>query len=120
MTARRVRLAAWRRVFLDALDAARAPEPPVAPAALQWMAGRQTQLANNIFAMDRGAKESEMQRHGPEAIEDADVVNRIGQAAMLQAHVRFLVEALSETLSAAPGTAGQGGSGQQLPLGPGV
>jgi len=120
MTDRRVRLAAWTRVFLEALDAVRAPAPPVAPAALEWMSERQTQLANTIFAMDRSAKEGQMERHGPESIEDADVVNRIGQAAMLQAHIRFLVEALSETLSAAPGTAGQGGLGQQLPLGPGV
>ena len=103
MTDRRVRLAAWTRVFLDALDAARAPAAPVSPAAIAWMDERQAYLANTIFAMDRGAKEAEQRRHGPEAIDDADVVNRIGQAAMLQAHIRFLLEALAETLSAVPG-----------------
>ena len=62
------------------------------------MAERQTQLADTIFAMDRRAKEAEIARGGPDAVADPAVVNRIGQAAMLQAHTRFLVEALAATM----------------------
>jgi len=95
---RRVRVAAWTRVFLAALDEARAPAPPAAPAALEWMAAHQTQLADTIFAMDRRAKEGEMARGGADAVASPEVVNRIGQAAMLQAHTRFLVEGLAAAL----------------------
>ena len=98
MVDRRLRIRAWTRVFLAELDAARAPAPPVADQVLGWMGERQTQLADTIFAMDRRAKEAELARGGPDAIADAGVVNRIGQAAMLQAHTRFLVEALAEAV----------------------
>ena len=98
MVDRRVRMAAWTRVFLAGLDDARAPAAPVAAAALEWMAARQTQLADTIFAMDRRAKEREIARGGPDAVASPEVVNRIGQAAMVQAHARFLVEALAESL----------------------
>jgi hypothetical protein len=98
MVDRRVRIAAWIRVFLDGLDAARAPASPVAPAVIAWMAARQTQLADTIFAMDRRAKEKEIERGGPDAVASPEVVNRIGQAASVQAHVRFLVEGLAESL----------------------
>ena len=81
-----------------ALDEARLPADPVAGAVLAWMGDRQAQLADTIFAMDRRAKEGEMARGGPDAVANPEVVNRIGQAAMLQAHTRFLVEALGETL----------------------
>jgi hypothetical protein len=95
---RRVRIAAWARVFLAALDEARAPAAPAAPAVLEWMAGHQDQLADTIFAMDRRAKQAELDRGGPDAIASAEVVNRIGQAATIQAHTRFLVEALAARL----------------------
>ena len=98
MVDRRLRIGAWTRVFLAELDAARAPAAPVADAVLAWMGDRQTQLADTIFAMDRRAKEAELERGGPDAIADTAVVNRIGQAAMLQAHTRFLVEALAESI----------------------
>lgn len=98
MIDRRIRIAAWTRVFLAALDDAREGEPPVAPGVLAWMAERQTQLADTIFAMDRRAKQGEIDRGGPDAVANPEVVNRIGQAAMLQAHTRFLVEALASTL----------------------
>ncbi|MEZ0285103.1 MAG: hypothetical protein ACAH79_07705, partial [Thermoleophilia bacterium] len=98
MVDRRLRIGAWTRVFLAELDAARAPAPPVADQVLAWMGERQTQLADTIFAMDRRAKEAALARGGPDAIADAAVVNRIGQAAMLQAHTRFLVEALAEAV----------------------
>jgi hypothetical protein len=98
MVDRRLRIGAWTRVFLAELDAARSPAAPVADAVLAWMGDRQTQLADTIFAMDRRAKEAEHERGGPDAIADTAVVNRIGQAAMLQAHTRFLVEALAESI----------------------
>lgn len=98
MLDRRVRIAAWTRVFLDGLDRARAGAEPAAPRVLAWMGERQTRLADTIFAMDRRAKQGEMERGGPDAVASPEVVNRIGQAAMLQAHSRFLVEALAECL----------------------
>lgn len=98
MLDRRVRIAAWTRVFLGGLDSAREGHDPVAPRALEWMSARQTRLADTIFAIDRRAKQGEIDRGGPDAVASPEVVNRIGQAAMLQAHSRFLVEALAETL----------------------
>ena len=98
MIDRRVRIAAWTRVFLEALDDARDGEPPVTTAVLAWMGERQTQLADTIFAMDRRAKEGEIARGGPDAVASPEVVNQIGQAAMLHAHTRFLVEGLAANL----------------------
>jgi hypothetical protein len=95
---RRVRIAAWTRVFLGALDEARAPADPVGPAVLAWMGGHQELLADTIFAMDRRAKQAEMDRGGPDAVATAEVANRIGQAATVQAHTRFLVEGLAAGL----------------------
>jgi hypothetical protein len=92
---RRVRLGAWLRVFLREVDRAGATPAPVASRAMQWMAAHQQRLADTIFAMDRSAKRAELERGGPDAISDTVVVNRIGQAATVQAHMRFLVEALA-------------------------
>jgi len=98
MVDRRMRIAAWTRVFLDALDDAHPGRPPLREGVLAWMGERQTQLADTIFAMDRRAKEAEMGRGGADAVANPEVVNRIGQAAMLQAHTRFLVEAIAERM----------------------
>jgi hypothetical protein len=98
MVDRRVRIAAWTRVFLAGLDEARSPAPAIAPAVLAWMADRQGQLADTIFAMDRRAKQAEIARGGPDAVASPEVVNRIGRSAMVQAHARFLVEGLAEAL----------------------
>ena len=76
MLERRVRIGAWTRVFLAELDAARAPAEPVAGRALAWMGERQVQLADTIFAMDRRAKEAELERGGPDAIADTAVLKR--------------------------------------------
>jgi hypothetical protein len=95
---RRVRMGAWLGVFLDALDSVRDGDP-VGDQVKEWMADRQTELANLIFTMDRQAKEAERARAGEQAISDPDAVNRIGQAATVRAHSRFLVEALGETLA---------------------
>lgn len=94
---RRVRLNAWIAVFLDALDAVRTGDP-IAAATAEWMAERQTDLANLIFTMDRRAKEIRRDREGEASISDPDAVNRIGQTVVMQAHSRFVVEAICATL----------------------
>lgn len=94
---RRVRMGAWLRVFLRELDRDGVVPPEVVPAAMTWMADNQVRLADTIFAMDRAAKQAELERGGPDAIAATDAVNRIGQAASVQAHVRFLVEALGRS-----------------------
>jgi hypothetical protein len=96
MLDRRVRMQAWTRLFLAELDGALGGG--VADGANAWMAERQEVLADTIFAMDRRAKRAEMDRGGADAVADPEAVNRIGQAAMLQAHTRFLVEALAATM----------------------
>jgi hypothetical protein len=98
---RRLRITAWLRLFLEALDAARPGRPAVAPVAAEWMAAHQDHLADVIFGVDRAAKRAELARGGPDAIASPEVVNRIGQAASLQGHVRFLVEALARGLAPA-------------------
>ncbi len=60
---RRVRMGAWLRVFLDALDEER-DGVAVAEPVNEWMSDRQTELANLIFTMDRQAKEAERARGG--------------------------------------------------------
>ncbi len=95
--ARRLRVQAWSRFFLRLVGAA-VDDDAFADGALTWMGDHQTQLAETIFSMDRRAKEAEIARSGPHAVDDAALVNQIGQAAMLQAHVRFLVEAISATI----------------------
>jgi hypothetical protein len=97
---RRFRLNAWMRLFLEALDDARPGRAPVTPAATAWMTAHQDHLADTIFGIDRAAKRAELARGGPDAIASPEVVNRIGQAASLQGHVRFLVEALGGPLAA--------------------
>ena len=92
---RRARISAWLRVFLLELERAEGISSERREKALRWMGENQTHLADIIYAMDRAAKLAEQERSGPEAIADPDVVNRIGQAATLQAHMRFLVEALT-------------------------
>lgn len=91
---RRVRINSWMRLFLDTLDEARSPAEPWAPAVNAWMHQEQDRLANTIFAMDRRAKQAEIDRGNQSAIDDADTSNLIGRAAVIQAHMRFLVEAI--------------------------
>jgi len=50
------------------------------------MAAHQTRLADPIFAMDRRAKQMEIDRGGPDAVDSPETANGTGQAAMLQAH----------------------------------
>jgi len=91
---RRIRVDAWQRWFLERLDEA-LPGRDISASATAWLAANQVRLADTIFAMDRAAKTAEIARGGPDAVADPGVVNRIGQAAMLQGHVRMLVEAIA-------------------------
>jgi hypothetical protein len=70
---RRMRVNAWHRFFLGLLDEAVGTDHTAATIA--WFADNQVRLGDLIFATDRAA-------------------NLIGQAATLQAHSRFLVEAI--------------------------
>jgi hypothetical protein len=101
MTGRRVRLAAWHRVYLEELEDALGPGAFDADAANVWMAAQQDRLADTIFAMDRLAKQREIDRGGPDAVASTEVANRIGQAATLHAHTRFLVDAIERQLTTA-------------------
>jgi hypothetical protein len=98
MLERRIRVAAWMRLFVEALDQIQPDRRPISHDVAEWMAARQRRLAGMIFAMDKKAKLAEIARAGRDAVNDPAFVNHLGQAAMLQAHVQFLVEALSDTL----------------------
>ncbi|MGD9696221.1 MAG: hypothetical protein AB7V42_11245 [Thermoleophilia bacterium] len=97
MTDRRVRLAAWHRVYLEGLEGALGRFD--ADGATVWMAANQDLLADVIFAMDRHAKQREIDRGGPDAVASTQVANRIGQAATLHAYTRFLVDAIERHLT---------------------
>ena len=99
MADRRMRVDGWLRLFLRWVGES-IGDDGFASVAVAWMDDHQTDLANTIFAMDRRAKEAEIARTGETAVDDPVVVNRIGQAAMLQAHTRFLVEACAATFTA--------------------
>jgi hypothetical protein len=101
MTARRVRLAAWHRVYLEDLEAALGPDAFDADEAKAWMAAHLDVLADAIFAMDRRAKQREIDLRGPDAVDSVEVANRIGQAATLHAHTSFLVQAIERHLRSA-------------------
>jgi hypothetical protein len=64
------------------------------------MDGHEDDLAMMIFSIDRRAKQAEIARGGEDAVADRDRVNLIGQAALLQARMRFLAEAVSVGLAA--------------------
>lgn len=95
---RRLRIDTEIQTFLEAFDRARADRAPVRQATIDWWKAHSRHLAHTIFALDRAAKQAALDRGGPDAIADPAVVNQIGQAAMLQGHIKFLVEALARTL----------------------
>lgn len=100
---RRARLAAWGEVFVGCLADHLEEDPGLAPAAAEWMAAHQDALASAIFALDRRAKQAAIAQDGPGAVDDLEMVNRIGQATVVQGHVLFLLEALAATLPAGTG-----------------
>src|SRR5947208_17069456 len=95
VVSRGVLITAWSRFYLRLLDEALGEGGRMAAAADGWMDGREDELAGMIFSIDRRAKQAEIARGGEQAVSDPDRVNQIGQAALLQARMRFLVEAVS-------------------------
>ena len=95
---RRLRVDFSIQAFLEALDRARPDRAPIRQPTLVWWKANARHLAHTIFSVDRAAKQAELDRGGADAIANPDVVNRIGQAAMLQGHVKFLIEALAQNL----------------------
>lgn len=97
MLGRRARVLALFGFFLRARDDALAPDPPRAEAVEAWMR-RQQGLLSVLNARTGRALAA---RAGAGA--GADDTARIAQAAMLQAHVRFLVEAIGASSGAHAG-----------------
>jgi hypothetical protein len=95
---RRLRVDASIQVFLEALDRARPDRVPIRQPTLAWWKANSRRLAHTIFALDRGAKQALLDRGQQDAVADPEIVNQIGQAAMLQGHIKFLVEALAQNL----------------------
>jgi hypothetical protein len=95
---RRLRVDAAIQAFLEALDQARPARVPIRQPTLDWWHANSRRLAHTIFALDRGAKRALLDRGQQDAVSDPEVVNQIGQAAMLQGHIKFLVEALAQNL----------------------
>jgi hypothetical protein len=95
---RRLRVDAAVQTFLEALDQARPDHPPIRQPTLDWWKANARRLAHMIFQADRAAKQALIDRGQTDAVNDPEVVNQIGQATMLQGHIKFLVEALAENL----------------------
>jgi len=95
---RRLRVDAAIQTFLEALDQARPDRAPIRQPTLDWWKANSRRLAHTIFSLDRGAKQAMLDRGQQDQVADPEVVNQIGQAAMLQGHIKFLVEALAQNL----------------------
>ena len=95
---RRLRVDAAIQTFLEALDRARPDRPPIRQPTLDWWTAHARRLAHTIFALDHGAKQALLDRGDSAAVADPEVVNQLGQAAMLQGHIKFLVVALAQNL----------------------
>jgi len=95
---RRLRVDAAIQTFLEAFDQARPDRAPIRQPTLAWWKANSRRLAHTIFSLDRGAKQALLDRGDDDAVANPEVVNQLGQAAMLQGHIKFLVEALAENL----------------------
>jgi hypothetical protein len=95
---RRLRVDAAIQTFLEALDRARPDRAPIRQPTLDWWKANARRLAHTIFSLDRGAKQALLDRGDTDAVADPEIVNQLGQAAMLQGHIKFLVEALAQNL----------------------
>ena len=100
MIERRARVTAWLRFFLARLDDELAPAGrQVAAPALAWMGANQSLLSVLNSRTGHRVRQRDAERGGGGA--DEEELRRVAQAAMLQAHVRFLVEALGAALAPA-------------------
>jgi hypothetical protein len=95
---RRLRVDAAIQTFLEALDRARPDRAPIRQPTLDWWKANARRLAHTIFSLDRGAKQALLDRGDTDAVANPEIVNQLGQAAMLQGHIKFLVEALAQNL----------------------
>ncbi len=95
---RRLRVDAAVQTFLEALDQARPDHAAIRQPALDWWKANARRLAHMIFQADRAAKQALIDRGQTAAVNDPEIVNQIGQATMLQGHIKFLVEALAQHL----------------------
>lgn len=94
---RRVRIGGWIRIFLLGLELRLGPAADGLEAeALAWMGARQRELGRLILSLDRQAKAAARRSAGDGV--DLETQDAIGQAAVVQGHVRLLVEAISATL----------------------
>jgi len=92
---RRMRLAAWVHLFAGGLEAHLGPAADgLADEVAGWLGAHQRELARMVMSLDRYAKAG---RAGPGAEHPAspELLDEIGQAAVVRAHVRLLVEALA-------------------------
>ena len=94
---RRVRIGGWIRIFLLGLELRLGPAADgLEGEALGWIGAHQRELARLIFSLDRQAKASARQASGAVDLETQDA---IGQAMVVQGHVRMLVDALAAALA---------------------
>lgn len=95
---RRVRITGWIQLFLVQLEERLGPAGDgLAAAVTAELDRRHRDLARLIFSLDRQAKES-LRARLP-GTPTAEVLDEVGQAAVVQAHARMLVEAIASTLS---------------------
>jgi hypothetical protein len=98
---RRLRINGWVRLFLLGLELRLGPSADgLAAQVLAAVGERQRELGRLIVTLDRQAKAQAARRAGGEAPADLGIQDEIGQAAVVQAHVRILVDALGATLPA--------------------
>lgn len=96
---RRLRIDGWLRLFLVALERRLGPaEDGFAEAVLAWIGARRRELGRLIIWLDRQAKLAAAARIAGGTV-DLAIQNEISQAAVVQAHVRQLIEAVSAVLT---------------------
>ena len=92
---RRLRIAAWVHLFTLGLEAHLGPAADgLSGEVTAWLGEHQRELARMVLSLDRYAKAG---RAGPGAARPAppELLDEIGQAAVVRAHVRLLVDALA-------------------------
>lgn len=98
---RRVRIGGWVRIFLMGLEMRLGPSADgLADETLGWTGAHQRELARLIFSLNLQAKQAARAGSGGEP--DVATQDLMGQAAVVQGHVRHLLEALAATLAATP------------------
>lgn len=96
---RRLRIEGWLRLFLMELERRLGPaEDGFAEAVLAWIGARGRELGRLIIWLDRRAKLAAAARIGTRTV-DLAIQDEISQAAVVQAHVRQLVEGVSAVLT---------------------